>query len=352
MRARVGRPGRRLSRDSRARTRSPLFDRRRGAVLRRRVGRTRGAAPASPRRRPRQLRPSRGGRRLRPPHPAALEPTPVRGQPSAGEAAAEALGAAPVVREAVEAAAREAARAAASAASCASPPSAACPATSERRPAVRDDAARSAARYEAARSSPSGTASSARQQGVPSPSVSAAGPCSSRSTRRGGRVRRASAAGSEAGTATAAVASASRCGGRSSRSTSDECSVARTTYDVSGVGREARERPSSRRTAPVRGRSSDLRAPASRSCVRLRAPADRRERDVPAIRAPGRVQRSEAATSSRRSIASCMPASMPDSMCASRCALLACCTRISRVVRPSASMNVAVLTASASGIPS
>ena len=66
-----------------------------------------------------------------------------------------------------------------------------------------------------------------------------------------------------------------------------------------------------------------------------------------------RRQRSEPATSSRRSIASCMPASMPESMIASRTSLLGHSTRIVRVVRPSASTNETVFSApSLSGTPS
>ena len=48
-------------------------------------------------------------------------------------------------------------------------------------------------------------------------------------------------------------------------------------------------------------------------------------------------------------MASCMPASIPESMIASRISLLGACTRIVRVVRPSASVNVAVLSVPCSG---
>ena len=63
-------------------------------------------------------------------------------------------------------------------------------------------------------------------------------------------------------------------------------------------------------------------------------------------------QRSEAATSSSRSIASCMPISIPVSRIASRTSLLGSCMRIVRVVRPSSSANVTVFRASPSGAPS
>src|SRR5215217_6417011 len=47
-----------------------------------------------------------------------------------------------------------------------------------------------------------------------------------------------------------------------------------------------------------------------------------------------------------------MPASIPESMTASRSSLLACCVRIVSVVRPSASVSVSVFRASPSGMPS
>src|SRR5215203_1695137 len=47
-----------------------------------------------------------------------------------------------------------------------------------------------------------------------------------------------------------------------------------------------------------------------------------------------------------------MPASIPESMTASRSSLLACCVRIVSVVRPSASVSVSVFRASPSGTPS
>jgi hypothetical protein len=65
-----------------------------------------------------------------------------------------------------------------------------------------------------------------------------------------------------------------------------------------------------------------------------------------------RAQRSEFATSSRRSMASCMPASIPELMWPSRSSWFECCTRISSVVRPSSSVSMRVLSASASGKPS
>jgi hypothetical protein len=66
------------------------------------------------------------------------------------------------------------------------------------------------------------------------------------------------------------------------------------------------------------------------------------------------AQRSEIAACSRRSRASCSPASIPESMIASRDTLFFACTRSVSVVRPSASVNVAVLTvvASSSDTPS
>ena len=65
----------------------------------------------------------------------------------------------------------------------------------------------------------------------------------------------------------------------------------------------------------------------------------------PAARPPSSpAQRSETATCSRLSNASCMPASIPESMMASRVALLGAATRRVNVVRPSASVKVAVLT--------
>src|SRR5918994_608761 len=70
------------------------------------------------------------------------------------------------------------------------------------------------------------------------------------------------------------------------------------------------------------------------------------------VLSPTRVQRSAFATLSSRSIASRIPASIPEPMCASRASLLACCTSKVRVVRPSASANVTVFTASTSGMPS
>jgi D-alanyl-D-alanine carboxypeptidase len=60
-------------------------------------------------------------------------------------------------------------------------------------------------------------------------------------------------------------------------------------------------------------------------------------------------QRREIATSSRRSIASCIPASIPDSMIASRTSLFGACTRTVRVVRPSASVSVIVFRVPPSG---
>lgn len=65
-----------------------------------------------------------------------------------------------------------------------------------------------------------------------------------------------------------------------------------------------------------------------------------------------RAHRSETATSSSRSSASCRPASMPEATCASRCCLLECCTRTESVVRPCSSERVSVLSASPSGMPS
>ena len=63
---------------------------------------------------------------------------------------------------------------------------------------------------------------------------------------------------------------------------------------------------------------------------------------------------SETATSSSRSKASCMPASMPDSMIASRVSLSGASTSTVSVVRPSDSSNVAVLSVPSpgSGTPS
>jgi hypothetical protein len=66
----------------------------------------------------------------------------------------------------------------------------------------------------------------------------------------------------------------------------------------------------------------------------------------------GQAQASEIAICSSASIASCMPPSMPDSMCASRCSLQECSTRIDSVVRPSTSSKVRVFSASPSGNPS
>lgn len=72
----------------------------------------------------------------------------------------------------------------------------------------------------------------------------------------------------------------------------------------------------------------------------------------PVVLMVGPAQRSESATCSRWSIASCKPPFMPELMCASRCCWFACYTRIVRVVRPSLSLKVMVFTASASGMPS
>ena len=83
--------------------------------------------------------------------------------------------------------------------------------------------------------------------------------------------------------------------------------------------------------------------------VKVAGPPHRRPRRP----SPAPAQRSETATCSRRSIASCMPASIPESMIASRTSLLGHCTRIVRVVRPSASVNVSVFRVpSPSGTPS
>ena len=73
---------------------------------------------------------------------------------------------------------------------------------------------------------------------------------------------------------------------------------------------------------------------------------------VPVIPRCGAAQRSETATCSSRSMASCMPGSMPELMWPSRCSLLECCTRTSSVVRPSTSVSVRVFSASPSGKPS
>src|ERR671911_373375 len=50
-------------------------------------------------------------------------------------------------------------------------------------------------------------------------------------------------------------------------------------------------------------------------------------------------------------MASCMPASMPESMIASRTSLLGACTRFVTVVRPSTSVNVTVFSVPSSGAP-
>ena len=88
--------------------------------------------------------------------------------------------------------------------------------------------------------------------------------------------------------------------------------------------------------------------PRSRSCQ----PASRRRRKRSSAPVLPSYLRSEIATCSSRVSASWRPASIPDSIWASRFSLLECCTTISRIVRPSTSSSVSVFTCSASGTPS
>ena len=64
------------------------------------------------------------------------------------------------------------------------------------------------------------------------------------------------------------------------------------------------------------------------------------------------TQASDSATCSTSLSASCRPSSMPELMCRSRCAWLACCTSRVSMVPPSLSAKFAVVSASASGAAS
>jgi sec-independent protein translocase protein TatC len=135
-----------------------------------------------------------------------------------------------------------------------------------------------------------------------------------------------------------------------------------------GVLVSTRSRPSCRRSpcsSSWRRRSGWRRSPSdaeppphrSRDLLPRQKPerggrAGHQESELLVARLRRRPQRSEIATCSRRSRASCRPSSIPDSMCASRCSLLWCCTRMVRVVRPSTSARLIVFSASASGMSS
>ena len=113
--------------------------------------------------------------------------------------------------------------------------------------------------------------------------------------------------------------------------------------------------PSPRRPRATAARASTC--PGSRTCSGARAGPSRgagrgepgSSRPAPSSAFSERVQRSEFATCSRRSIATCMPDSIPEAICASRCSLHVCWTRIESVVRPSTSVSVSVSRAAASG---
>jgi Tannase-like family of unknown function (DUF6351) len=122
---------------------------------------------------------------------------------------------------------------------------------------------------------------------------------------------------------------------------------------LSNIESDSRDVPLSQKV--LADKPSDATDAASRSARRPSRIRDRRSevRGRAAAGAAARPcccsQRSETAVSSRRSSASCMPASIPDSMIASRISLPGASTRIVTVVRPSTSSNVAVFSVPCSG---